>query len=174
MSFTVHGAQSKLCPRHKTTQISFSAFREEFKALSRLRHPNVLKVIDSGEINGRPFFAMELLDGTVLKDAVEEWAQLPMAQRFELAEDILIQTSRALDYIHQLGWIHRDVTPSNIMLLKDGSVKLMDFGVVKIPGTELTVAGEVIGTVAYIPPEQVRSEALDTRATCTHWAQHST
>ena len=69
----------------------------------------------------------------------------------------------ALDHIHQRGWIHRDVTPSNIMLLDDGGIKLMDFGVVKIPGTERTVAGEMIGTVAYMAPEQIKNHTLDSR-----------
>ncbi|MEL6349217.1 MAG: serine/threonine-protein kinase, partial [Myxococcota bacterium] len=139
-------------------------FRREFRALSHLSHPNVLKVYEGGVYDGRPFFAMELLDGRELRDEVEQWRGLPPGRRFERARDILIQLARALEYIHNRGWVHRDVTPANIMILPDGQVKLMDFGVVKEPGADLTVAGEVVGTVAYIAPEQIRGQRVDARA----------
>ncbi|MEC8381385.1 MAG: protein kinase, partial [Myxococcota bacterium] len=127
-------------------------------------HPNVLKVTESGLYDSRPYFAMEFLEGRILKDEIEHWSKLPPTQRYELVEKILIQIAQALHHIHQLGWTHRDVTPSNIMVLKNKSIKLMDFGVVKIPGAELTMAGEVIGTVAYISPEQIRGGHIDARA----------
>ena len=139
-------------------------FRREFRALSRLDHDNVLKVYESGVYEGRPYFVMELLEGEELREAVEGWRGLPPARRFQRARDVLAQVARALAYIHQRGWVHRDVTPANIMLLPDGRVKLMDFGVVKEPGADLTVAGEVVGTVAYIAPEQIRGERVDARA----------
>ena len=88
---------------------------------------------------------------------------MPSTERFARARHVLLQVTAALDHIHQHGWIHRDVTPANIMLLEDGSVKLMDFGVVKIPGNEQTRAGEVIGTVAYMAPEQIKNQSLDSR-----------
>ena len=139
-------------------------FQREFKALSNLNHPNVLQVFERGEINGQPYFTMEYLEGETLKDHVKSWTKISSTERFAKARNILIQMAKALDYIHHLGWVHRDISPSNIMILPDNSVKLMDFGVVKIPGTELTMAGEVIGTVAYIPPEQILNKDVDPRA----------
>jgi len=139
-------------------------FHREFRALSRLDHPNVLKVHDSGLYAGRPYFAMELLEGEDLRDQVDTWRAMPPARRFDRARDILLQLARALEYIHDRGWVHRDITPTNIMLLPNGQVKLMDFGVVKEPGAELTVVGEVVGTVAYIAPEQIRGGKVDARA----------
>ncbi|MFT4978433.1 MAG: hypothetical protein ACI8S6_004343, partial [Myxococcota bacterium] len=139
-------------------------FHREFRALSLLDHPNVLKVDDCGIYADRPYFVMELLGGRDLRDEAELWRALPPARRFELARGVLEQLARALEYIHDRGWVHRDITPTNIMLLPDGSVKLMDFGVVKEPGAEMTVAGEVVGTVAYIAPEQIRGSQVDARA----------
>ena len=139
-------------------------FRREFRALSRLDHPGVLKVYGGGLLDGRPWFVMELLEGQELGAAVETWREFPPAERVRRANDVLIQLGRALEYIHQRGLVHRDVTPSNIMMLPDGTTKLMDFGVVKEPGGELTHAGEVVGTVAYIAPEQIRGDHVDARA----------
>ena len=108
-------------------------FHREFRALSLLDHPNVLKVHSSGVHNGRPYFSMEYLNGRDLRDEIDDWRAMPPAQRFRKARDILTQLARALAYIHDQGWVHRDITPTNIMLLPDGRVKLMDFGVVKEP-----------------------------------------
>ena len=139
-------------------------FQREFKALSNLNHPNVLRVFTRGECNGSPYFTMEYLKGQTLREKVTAWTALSPTERFARARSILIQMARALDYIHYLGWVHRDISPANIMIMPDDTVKLMDFGVVKIPGTELTIVGEVIGTVAYISPEQIKNDAVDPRA----------
>lgn len=152
-----------MLPLSRNTDVA-ARFHREFRALSRLDHPNVLKVHGAGLYEGRPYFSMELLEGRDLRDQVEEWRAMPPARRFALARDVLLQLARALEYIHDRGWVHRDITPSNIMLLPDGQVKLMDFGVVKEPGAELTVVGEVVGTVAYIAPEQIRGGQVDARA----------
>lgn len=161
-----HGARCALKIMHNNINSEEMAtrFQREFNALSEIMHPNVLKVTENGIHKGRPYFAMEFLDGRVLKDEIEYLKNLPPTQRYEQVEQILIQLAQALFHIHKLGWIHRDVTPSNIMVLKDKGIKLMDFGVIKIPGQELTMAGEVIGTVAYISPEQIRGGHIDARA----------
>ncbi len=151
-----------LAPSEEAYRMS-ERFLQEFRALSRLEHPNVLKVFECGTFQDRPYFSMELLDGTTLKDSIPKWMHLPSTERFSKTRHVLLQMASALDHIHQRGWVHRDVTPANIMLLKDGSVKLMDFGVIKIPGTEQTVAGEMIGTIAYMAPEQIQNKALDSR-----------
>lgn len=151
-----------LAPSDEAYRMS-ERFLQEFKALSRLKHPNVLTVFECGTFQSRPYFSMELLHGVTLKDSISDWMRLSSTERFARARHVLLQVTAALDHIHQHGWVHRDVTPANIMLLEDGSVKLMDFGVVKIPGNEQTVAGEVIGTVAYMAPEQIKNQALDSR-----------
>ena len=155
-------ALKMLMPTSDSESLS-DRFIQEFKALSRLKHPNVLQVFECGTFGARPYFTMELLNGITLKESIPTWMTLPTTERFAKARHILIQMAAALDHIHQRGWIHRDVTPSNIMLLDDGGIKLMDFGVVKIPGTERTVAGEMIGTVAYMAPEQIKNHTLDSR-----------
>ncbi|MFT6144538.1 MAG: tetratricopeptide (TPR) repeat protein [Myxococcota bacterium] len=139
-------------------------FRREFRALSRLSHPNILKVFEWGVHEHRPWFTMELLDGMVLKEATEIWRTESPRVRFEHANNMLIQVTRALAYAHDRGLVHRDVTPSNIMVDSEGNTKLMDFGVVKDLGADLTRHGEMIGTVAYISPEQIKGEAVDARA----------
>ena len=107
---------------------------------------------------------MESFEGRILKDEIEHRSKLPPTQRYELVEKIP-HSNRASPTSHPPARMdHRDVTPSNIMVLKNKSIKLMDFGVVKIPGAELTMAGEVIGTVAYISPEQIRGGHIDARA----------
>jgi tetratricopeptide (TPR) repeat protein len=143
---------------------SRSRFRREFRALSRLSHPNILDVKEWGLLGDRPWFTMELLEGHDLREEGKLLAALPLAERIERVEHILLGVTRALAYIHERGMIHRDVTPGNIHIGPDGVVKLMDFGVVKEMGAELTAVGEVVGTVAYMPPEQIRGEAIDARA----------
>ncbi len=139
-------------------------FRREFRALSKLHHPNIARVEDWGWWGERPYFVMELLVGTDLRAEVEAWATLPQSVRWEKTRSILIQTARALEYVHLRGLVHRDVTPSNIMLLPDGTVRLMDFGVVKENDQlDMTSHGEVLGTVAYVAPEQISGEAIDAR-----------
>lgn len=139
-------------------------FRGEFRALSRLSHKNVLKVYEGGTFEDRPYFAMELLEGTELREAVVGWRDLPPSERFALAESVLVQIARALEYVHTRGIVHRDVTPANIFLLPDGTARLMDFGVVKEAGGDVTMLGEVVGTVAYMAPEQIGGGRVDARA----------
>lgn len=138
-------------------------FRREFRALSRLHHPNVLRVFESGIHRGRPWFTMELLDGHDLRVEADLLQERPAAERFARIERILREVARALAYVHERGLVHRDVTPGNLMVLPDGSVKLMDFGVVKEDGGDMTAVGELIGTVAYMAPEQITGEVVDER-----------
>jgi len=138
-------------------------FHLEYDILASLEHPGVLKVFETGEFQDRPYIAMEFIDGLELGAAVDSWLKHPPAYRFEQAERVLIDVAKTLEYVHSQGLVHRDVTPSNIMVLGDGSIRLMDFGVVKEPGGDLTVVGEVVGTVAYIAPEQITGARVDAR-----------
>lgn len=139
-------------------------FRSEHRALARLSHPNVLKVFESGLWQDRAWFAMELLEGRELREEVPLWRELPPVERVRRAESVLVQIARALEYVHARGLVHRDVTPANIFLLPDGTARLTDFGVVKEPGGDVTTHGEVVGTVAYMAPEQITGARLDARA----------
>jgi tetratricopeptide (TPR) repeat protein len=163
---TETGAQRALklmLPSARNEEIQLR-FLQEFRALSRLDHPNILQVEDSGSWHERPYFVMEILQGRELKEDVEKWQRLAPAERFRRADAVMVQLARALAYIHNQGLVHRDVTPSNIMILEDGTAKLMDFGVVKEPGGDLTTVGEVVGTIAYISPEQISGGDIDARA----------
>ena len=107
---------------------------------------------------------MDLVQGHTLTEELKKLRLCKPNERFERIEHILAQLCSALTYIHDRGLIHRDITPGNIMIRDDDTVTLMDFGVVKDLGTDMTAAGELIGTVAYIAPEQIRGEPLDARA----------
>ena len=138
-------------------------FRLEFDILARLDHPGIMRVHATNELDGRPYIVMELLDGRELGAVVKSWKQLAPRERFERARSVLVSVAKTLEYVHGQGLVHRDVTPSNIMVLNDGSIRLMDFGVVKEPGADLTSVGEVVGTVAYIAPEQINGARVDAR-----------
>ncbi|MEE2750858.1 MAG: protein kinase [Myxococcota bacterium] len=143
---------------------AMTRFNAEFQVLSQLSHPNITRVLEAGSWNDQSYFVMEKLQGQDLRSEVKSWKDIPPAERFSRTENILVQLVGALAYIHDRGLIHRDVSPSNIMVAPDGSVKLMDFGVVKAPGREVTAVGEMVGTVAYMAPEQISGDEVDSRA----------
>lgn len=142
---------------------TLSRFQREIHTLARIAHPNIATLYDWGSFDGRPWYVMELVEGVDLRVLVEQWQADPSAERFTQTTAILTQVARALEHIHQRGLVHRDITPANILVLPDGTAKLMDFGVVKEEGGELTALGEVVGTVAYIAPEQISGGKVDAR-----------
>lgn len=141
-----------------------SRFLREAKAAGGLSHPNIVTVFDVGEIQGRPYIAMELLDGTPLSEIMRPGAGMPIRDVVETG----IQLARALDYAHSKGIFHRDIKPSNIMRLKDGNtIKVTDFGIARIDDaedTQRTRAGTVLGTPQYMSPEQAMGEKVDGRS----------
>jgi HAMP domain-containing protein len=141
-----------------------SRFVREAKAAGGLSHPNIVTVFDVGEIQGRPYIAMELLDGTPLSEIMRPGAGMPIRDVVEIG----IQLARALDYAHSKGVFHRDIKPSNIMRLKDGNtIKVTDFGIARIDGgedTQHTRVGTVLGTPQYMSPEQAMGEKVDGRS----------
>jgi tetratricopeptide (TPR) repeat protein len=141
-----------------------SRFDAEFEVLSKLSHPNITRVFEAGSQDSHAFFVMELVDGHDLRVELEHWKGLSHPERFLKIESLLVQLVSALAYVHDRGLVHRDVAPGNIMITQDGGVKLMDFGVVKTPGADLTAVGEMVGTVAYMAPEQIRGDPVDARA----------
>jgi eukaryotic-like serine/threonine-protein kinase len=149
-----------------------SRFESEGGAVSALRHPNICTVYESGNWQGRPYLAMELLTGQVLDERLKH-GPIPAGELIEIA----IGVARALEATHAIGVIHRDIKPANLFLTGAGVVKILDFGLAKrklpkAPVAEdaptvvmrVTRQGLVLGTLAYMSPEQVCCEPLDGRA----------
>ncbi len=135
-------------------------FQEEARHAAALTHPNIVRIIDFEEDNGRFFITMDYVDGTDLQKQMQK-GLLPLEQVVDIAQKI----GAALDYAHSKQLIHRDVKPSNILLGDDGAVKLTDFGIVRAAeGTRLTTSGAMIGTAVYMSPEQTRGIELDGRS----------
>jgi tRNA A-37 threonylcarbamoyl transferase component Bud32 len=135
------------------------AFLERFRAeathTAALAHPGVAGVFDYGEVDGTAYLVMELVDGEPLSSLLQRSAPLPTAQ----ALDIVGQTGLALQAAHDLGVVHRDVKPGNILVRRDGVVKVTDFGVARaVSAASVTQTGFVVGTAAYLSPEQARGE----------------
>jgi eukaryotic-like serine/threonine-protein kinase len=137
-------------------------FQREVRVAARLQHPHILTVLDSGEAAGRLWFTMPFVEGESLRDRLRRERQLPV----EVALGIAREAARALDYAHQHGIVHRDIKPENILLTRDGSTLVADFGIARALGAEdrLTQTGLAIGTPAYMSPEQAAGErAVDGR-----------
>ena len=142
-------------------------FAREFKVQSRMDHPNVVQVFGTGVHQGYPWLAMELVEGTDLEAWIERERAAPSADRYEQVERIVRGLCMGLQFVHDQGMIHRDLKPSNVLLTPDGEPKLSDFGVVKggnnTANTQLTMAGRLVGTVAFMAPELIVAEGVDRR-----------
>jgi serine/threonine-protein kinase len=131
-------------------------FRQEAEAAGRLNHPGIVQIYDVGP----SYLVMEYLDGKALSTV------LKAGQACTVQEvcSIVLQVADAIDYAHKHGIVHRDIKPANIMMMEDGGVKVMDFGVARLESSTLTVAGTVVGSVRYMAPEQMMGERVDARA----------
>ncbi len=143
-----------------------SRFRREFRAVASLSHPNVVKVIDKGETDGMPWLGMEYVDGVDLQQLLEQWRSDPPPDRFDIVERIFLGLCDGLQAIHAHGLIHRDLKPSNVLLTADLTPKISDFGVVKPTDatSTITMAGRLVGTIAYMAPELISGDPVDHRA----------
>ncbi len=138
-------------------------FRERFlreaRAAGVMSHPNIVTVYeaDEGSSNHPPFIAMEYIDGETWNKKIKRGEKIPPDLLFPALKEI----ASALDYAHKLNVIHRDIKPGNIIQTSDNRIKLMDFGIAKVPTSELTREGQFLGTPAYMSPEQVLGKTVD-------------
>jgi len=135
-------------------------FYQEAISAGKLSHPNIVTIYDIDMADGVPYIAMEYLEGQTLQQAIREQQNFSIIRKL----DIITQAARGLHFAHQNGVIHRDVKPSNIVILKSGPVKILDFGIAHLEGSGLTQAGSIMGTPYYMSPEQVRGEPVDGRS----------
>jgi serine/threonine-protein kinase len=149
-----------LAAQLSTEAAALARFRREARSAARLNHPNVVTVYDSGVDHGEHYIVMELVAGGSLKELLRQRGPLPLHLALALEDDIL----RALGAAHEAGLVHRDVSPSNVMVTRDGTAKVTDFGVARAFGPDAEQTGSVAGTAAYLAPEQAAGEAVSPAA----------
>jgi len=135
-------------------------FSREAQAAAGLLHPNIITIYDAGEDRGRPFIAMQLLEGWPLTQYLAQ----PEATTVERKLDLMVQMCEGLTAAHEKRIIHRDLKPGNLFVQSDGLLKILDFGVARLMDSSITVAGAMLGTPDYMSPEQARGEAVDHRS----------
>jgi len=148
-------------------QIFQARFRREAQSAASLNHPNIVAVYDTGEdtVTGVPvpYIVMEYVDGRTVRDLLQDGHRLLPERSLEIIDGVL----RALDYSHQAGIVHRDIKPGNVMVTRNGDVKVMDFGIARAMSdaqATMTQTAQVIGTAQYLSPEQARGERVDSRS----------
>lgn len=136
-------------------------FYQEAKAAGRLSHPNIVTIYDVGRTGDIAYIAMEYLHGRELRDVLNENKTLPVSQVL----DVIIQVAQGLSYAHEHEIVHRDVKPSNVMIVRDGHVKITDFGIARMASAAVrTQTGMVLGSPKYMSPEQVLGKVTDQRS----------
>jgi len=140
---------------------SVKRFINESKTVAMLSHPNIVNIYDVSVRDNIKYIVMEFVEGITLKNYMKHREVLNLREIVSYTTQIL----RALDHAHKKGIVHRDIKPQNIMLLKNGIIKVMDFGIAKLPNAEtVTMTDKAIGTVYYISPEQVGGKNVDARS----------
>lgn len=138
----------------------FDRFKREAQAAGRLTHPNIVGVFDYGETADVAYIVMEFVEGRSLKEMLDGDLRLPVAESLRLMGEVLA----GLAYSHGRGVVHRDIKPANIMVTNDvGQAKIADFGIARIEASSMTQAGTVMGTPAYMSPEQFMGQVVDPR-----------
>jgi eukaryotic-like serine/threonine-protein kinase len=152
----------KVLAEHLADQPGFhDRFLREARLAAKLSHPNIVQVFDVGEENGTPFIVMECVEGSTLADELKERGPLGPNEVVDLA----LQICGALEHAHAAGLVHRDIKPQNLLLRADRTVKIADFGIARAAETtRLTEMGSVLGTAAYLAPEQAVGEEVTAAA----------
>ena len=135
-------------------------FQAESQAVAMLSHPNIVSVYDVSQSGDTDYIVMELIDGITLKQYMEKKGVLNWRETLHFS----IQIAKALEHAHSRGIIHRDIKPHNIMILKNGSVKVADFGIARVISAQNTLTREALGSVHYISPEQAKGSRVDNRS----------
>ena len=135
-------------------------FFKEAQAAGKLTHPNIVTIFDVGEDRGLSYMAMEYVEG----DALSKFCSPEHLLQVEEVLEIIAQAAEALDSAHKRSIVHRDIKPANLMRTSEGQIKVMDFGIAKLPTSTLTQDGSVLGTPAYMSPEQIQGKDLDGRS----------
>ena len=142
------------------TADDLARFRREAQAAGRLTHPNIVGVFDYGTTGDLAYIVMEFVDGPTLKSLMDARERFPLSRIVSIMNDLLA----GLRFSHERGVVHRDIKPANVMLTAAGQAKIADFGIARIENATITQAGTVIGTPAFMSPEQFMGEAVDARS----------
>jgi serine/threonine protein kinase len=142
------------------TAEEIARFRREAQAAGRLTHPNIVGVFDYGETADLAYIVMEYVDGPPLKNLLDKNERFPLPRIARIMEDLLA----GLQFSHERCVVHRDIKPANLMLTKTGQAKIADFGIARIESSSMTQAGTVLGTPAYMSPEQFMGQVVDARS----------
>ena len=134
-------------------------FYREAQSTGNLQHPNIVTVYDLGDLDGSPYLVMEYLEGETLDAIINARGSLSMLAKINYICDVC----QGLAYAHHHGIVHRDIKPGNVMVLKTGGVKIVDFGIAHIGDKTVTRTGQLIGSLGYMSPEQVNGKPIDTR-----------
>ncbi len=158
-------ALKTVTPSLLTSEETLKRFQREARAAARLQHPNIVTIFEVGEVEHTHYIAMEFVEGIELGEAMSPVDRFTIEQKVRMVVDIC----RGLDFAHRMGVIHRDVKPANIRLTRDGTVKILDFGIARFRGADatdpnLTQAGMVLGTPSYLSPELVQGAKVDHHA----------
>jgi len=135
-------------------------FYREAQSTGKLQHPNIVTLHDLGDQDGVPYLVMEYLEGDSLEKVIKERRPYTLAEKL----NIIIQVCDGLGYAHQRQIIHRDVKPGNVVVLKDGGVKIVDFGIAQLGNERFTRTGQVVGSLYYMSPEQIQDADIDARS----------
>ena len=135
-------------------------FHAEGQAVAMVSHPNIVSVYDVSSFSDANYIVMELIDGITLKQYMEKKGVLNWKETLHFA----IQIAKALEHAHSKGIVHRDIKPHNVMVLKNGSVKVADFGIARVMSKSNTLTKEALGSVHYISPEQAKGGRVDNRS----------
>jgi hypothetical protein len=138
-------------------------FTRELRATASLQHRNIVTVYESGEQDGNPYLVMECLDGEPVSRVIQERRPMPIVDKLELFVQVCDGLQHAHDRKPQV--IHRDIKPANVILLRDGTAKIVDFGIARVVGVETSTlqAGQLLGSLSYLSPEQINSVPIDAR-----------